>query len=162
MFVCVDAQRHRQQFFSHAGTESALPGYYQYFSGNKLSCSRTQNGGCRYRTPDLSLRSQRLYHSATALPRTAGKLSFVTDAAPGSILSVRMCQGSDHSSNVGGLHWYLWIPFNSASHHALSEFNPLLCSGLFAVFIGLNYHEDNPNKKRYDTRCHINRLEPFE
>ena len=116
------------------------------FGGVNVSCSRTQNGGCRYRTPDLSLRSRRLYHSATALPRRTGKLSFVTDAAQGSILSVRMWQGSDHSSNVGGLLRYLWVTFNSASHHTLSEFNPLLSSGLFAVFIGLNYHEDNPNK----------------
>ena len=33
-----------------------------------MSCSRTQHGGGRYRTPDLSLRSPTLYHWATALP----------------------------------------------------------------------------------------------
>ena len=33
-----------------------------------MSCSRTQHGGGRSRTPDLSLRSQTLYHWATALP----------------------------------------------------------------------------------------------
>ena len=34
-----------------------------------MSCSRTQHGGGRSRTPDLSLRSPTLYHWATALPR---------------------------------------------------------------------------------------------
>ena len=34
-----------------------------------MSCSRTQHGGGRFRTPDLSLRSPTLYHWATALPR---------------------------------------------------------------------------------------------
>ena len=33
--------------FSHVGTELPLPGYYQYFSGSKVSCSRTQHGGGR-------------------------------------------------------------------------------------------------------------------
>ena len=33
-----------------------------------MSCSRTQHGGGRSRTPDLSLRSPTLYHWATALP----------------------------------------------------------------------------------------------
>ena len=33
-----------------------------------MSCSRTQHGGSRSRTPDLSLRSPTLYHLATALP----------------------------------------------------------------------------------------------
>ena len=37
-------------------------------SGSKVSCSRTQHGGGRFRTPDLSLRSPTLYHWATALP----------------------------------------------------------------------------------------------
>ena len=34
-----------------------------------MSCSRTQHGGGRSRTPDLSLRSPTLYHWATALPK---------------------------------------------------------------------------------------------
>ena len=33
-----------------------------------MSCSRTQHGGGRFRTPDLSLRSPTPYHWATALP----------------------------------------------------------------------------------------------
>ena len=33
-----------------------------------MSCSRTQHGGGRFRTPDLSFRSPTLYHWATALP----------------------------------------------------------------------------------------------
>ena len=33
-----------------------------------MSCSRTQHGGGRLRTPDLSLRSRTLYHWATTLP----------------------------------------------------------------------------------------------
>ena len=39
-----------------------------------MSCSRTQHGGGRSRTPDLSLRSPTLYHWATALPHTWRKL----------------------------------------------------------------------------------------
>ena len=35
MFVCVDAQRPNQQFFSHVGTEPPPPGYNQHFSGSK-------------------------------------------------------------------------------------------------------------------------------
>ena len=38
-----------------------------------MSCSRTQHGGGRSRTPDLSLRSPILYHWATALPWTCMK-----------------------------------------------------------------------------------------
>ena len=40
-------------------------------SGSKVSCSRTQHGGGRFRTPDLSLRSPTLYHWATALPQSS-------------------------------------------------------------------------------------------
>ena len=36
-----------------------------------MSCSRTQHGGGRSRTPDLSLRSPTLYHWATALPQVS-------------------------------------------------------------------------------------------
>ena len=37
-------------------------------SGSKVSCSRTQQGGVRFRNPDLSLRSPMLYHCITAHP----------------------------------------------------------------------------------------------
>ena len=33
--VWVEALRPGQQFFSHVGTEPPLPGYYQYFLGDK-------------------------------------------------------------------------------------------------------------------------------
>ena len=33
--VCVEAERSNQKIFSHVGTESPLPGYYQYFLGVK-------------------------------------------------------------------------------------------------------------------------------
>ena len=75
LFVCVDAYCPSQEFFSHIGTVPPLPGYYQYFLGSKSVfaqghntaeemslCSRTQHGGGKYQTPDLLLRSQRLYH----------------------------------------------------------------------------------------------------
>ena len=39
-----------------------------------MSCSRTQHGGGRYRTPGLSLRSPTLYHWATAPPKTLIRL----------------------------------------------------------------------------------------
>ena len=35
LFVCVEALRPSQQFFSHVVTEPLLPGYYQYFLGVK-------------------------------------------------------------------------------------------------------------------------------
>ena len=38
-----------KQFFSHVGMEPSLPGYYQYFWGVNMSCSRTQHGD-----PELS------------------------------------------------------------------------------------------------------------
>ena len=41
-----------------------------------MSCSRTQHGGGRSRTPDLSLRSPTLYHWATALPLPCFALKF--------------------------------------------------------------------------------------
>ena len=37
-------ERHGKQFFSHGDTELPLSGYYQYFWGVNLSCSRTQQG----------------------------------------------------------------------------------------------------------------------
>ena len=40
-----------------------------------MSCSRTQHGGGRSRTPDLSLRSPTLYHWATALPSSTIKFT---------------------------------------------------------------------------------------
>ena len=43
-------------------------GNFGVLSECKVSCSRTQHGGGRFRTPDLSLRSPILYHWATALP----------------------------------------------------------------------------------------------
>ena len=46
LFSCrfVFAERPSKQFFSHVGTEPALPGYYQYFLGVNVSCSGTQHG----------------------------------------------------------------------------------------------------------------------
>ena len=35
VFVCVEALRPTQQFFSHVGAEPPHPGYYQYFRGVK-------------------------------------------------------------------------------------------------------------------------------
>ena len=47
-------------FFSHVGTELTLPGYYQYFWGVNMSCSRTQHGDpSSAGTPDLWIRSPR-------------------------------------------------------------------------------------------------------
>ena len=69
LFVRVEALRPSQQFFSHVETEPLLPGYYQYFLGGNVSCSRIQHVDLSEdRTPDLSLRSATLYHKATAPP----------------------------------------------------------------------------------------------
>ena len=51
-----------------SGRSHRFLGNKPVLSGSKVSCSRTQHGGGRYRTPDLSLRSPTLYHWATALP----------------------------------------------------------------------------------------------
>ena len=40
----IDFERPGKQFFSHVGTEPPLPGYYQYFWGVNVHCSRTQHG----------------------------------------------------------------------------------------------------------------------
>ena len=40
----IDSERPGKQFFSHVGTEPPLPGYYQYFWGVNMPCSRTQHG----------------------------------------------------------------------------------------------------------------------
>ena len=51
-----------------SGRSHRFLGNKPVLSGSKVSCSRTQHGGGRSRTPDLSLRSPTLYHWATALP----------------------------------------------------------------------------------------------
>ena len=69
-FVCLcwglTSQSTIFQSYRDGGTASWV--INQYFRGGKVSCSRTQHGGGRFRTPDLSLRSPTLYHWATALP----------------------------------------------------------------------------------------------
>ena len=40
----IDSSRPGKQFFSHVGTEPLLPGYYQYFWGVNVPCSRTRHG----------------------------------------------------------------------------------------------------------------------
>ena len=63
VFVLVEVLRPSQQVFSHVGKEPLLPGYYQYFCGVNVSCSRIQNcDPTEDRTPDLSLWSPTLYH----------------------------------------------------------------------------------------------------
>ena len=44
-----------------SGRSHRFLGNEPVLSGSKVSCSRTQHGGGRYRTPDLSLRSPTLY-----------------------------------------------------------------------------------------------------
>ena len=39
----VKAYRPSKQLFSHVGTEPSLPGYYQYFSGNKCVFAQGHN-----------------------------------------------------------------------------------------------------------------------
>ena len=45
-----------------SGRSHRFLGNYPVLSGSKVSCSRTQHDGGRFRTPDLSLRSPTLYH----------------------------------------------------------------------------------------------------
>ena len=65
-----------------------------------MSCSRTQHGDGRSRTPDLSLRSPTLYHWATALP-----LSMSNDKFSHTL----MINGTTFNSNMGRVKriWYL-------------------------------------------------------
>ena len=43
VFVLILVQRPGKQFFSHVETEPPIPGYYQYFWGVNVSCSRKQH-----------------------------------------------------------------------------------------------------------------------
>ena len=56
--------------FSHVGTEPPLPGYYQYFQGLNVPCSKTQHGltreGLAPRTSESRVRG--IIHRATAIP----------------------------------------------------------------------------------------------
>ena len=42
-FVLILVLRPGKQFFSHVETEPPIPGYYQYFWGVNVSCSRRQH-----------------------------------------------------------------------------------------------------------------------
>ena len=61
-----------KQFFSHVGTEPPLPGYYQYFWGVNLPCSRSQHCLIRVRLepPTSGSGVQGINHQATALPHS--------------------------------------------------------------------------------------------
>ena len=58
------------QFFSHVGTEPPLSGYYPYFWGANVPCSRTQHGfkqvGLEPPTSGSGVRD--INHQATVLP----------------------------------------------------------------------------------------------
>ena len=74
VLVWFDAKRPGKQLFSQVGTEPPLPGYYQYFLGVNMSCSRTQHGDPIWaRTPDLWIRNSRCLppgHRAPSLNNT--------------------------------------------------------------------------------------------
>ena len=42
-FVLIVVERPGKQFFSHVETEPPIPGFYQYFWGVNVSCSRKQH-----------------------------------------------------------------------------------------------------------------------
>ena len=45
LFDCfISVLRPGKKFFCHVGTKPPLPGYYQYFWGENISCSRKQHG----------------------------------------------------------------------------------------------------------------------
>ena len=72
-----------------------------------MSCSRTQHGGGRSRTPDLSLRSPTLYHWATALPlqlqRPARGLKFGFRKLRYYSIQAANNKGADQTAWMGGL-----------------------------------------------------------
>ena len=65
-----DFQPPGKQFFIHVGTEPPLPGYYQYFRGVNVPCSRTQHGLTRVglESPTSGSGVRGINHQATALP----------------------------------------------------------------------------------------------
>ena len=67
----IDSLRPGKQFFSHVGTEPPLPGYYQYFWGVNVPCSRTQHGLTRVglEPPTFGSGVRGINHQATALPK---------------------------------------------------------------------------------------------
>ena len=67
LFVCFEALRTSQQFFSHVGTEPIIPGcyMYQYFRGVNVSCSRIQHGDRGDRSPVSGIGEQCRPRSAT-------------------------------------------------------------------------------------------------
>ena len=65
LFVCLFVLRFNvpvNNFSVMSGRSHRFLGNLPVLSGSKVSCSRTQHGGGRFRTPDLSLRSPTLYH----------------------------------------------------------------------------------------------------
>ena len=92
-------------------------------SESKVSCSRTQHGGGGFRTPDLSLRSQTLYHWPTMLPRSVMSIGTMTITEFKSVLQIKytshrmvrwgMCF---HSSVHTRIHWESAILLSSVSH----------------------------------------------
>ena len=69
-FVCLLVLRLNvpvNNFSVMSGQSHQFLGNKPVLSGSKVSCSRTQHSGGRFRTPDLSLQSPTLDHWATAL-----------------------------------------------------------------------------------------------
>ena len=67
--VWFDAYHPGKQFFSHVGTEPPRTGYYQYFLGVNMSCSRTQHGDpSGAQPPTYGSRIRGVDHQATAPP----------------------------------------------------------------------------------------------
>ena len=67
----IDSLRSGKQFFSHVGTEPPLPGYYQYFWGENVPCSRTQHNLTRVglEPPASGSGVRGINHQATSLPQ---------------------------------------------------------------------------------------------
>ena len=95
-----------------------------------MSCSRTQHGGGRSRTPDLSLRSPTLYHWATALPYTMyGGKGGGCGGGEG-----RVCACWFHSENlVSNIFSYHW--------HIISQTPPLANQTLKICISGLRWFD---------------------
>ena len=64
LFVCVEAQRPSQQFFSHVGTEPPFPVYYLCFQGVKCLAQghNTAEVGFEPPTSCSGVRRPTLYH----------------------------------------------------------------------------------------------------
>ena len=103
-----------------------------------MSCSRTQHGGGRSRTPDLSLRSPTLYHWATALPMALRVYIFENSRMSHlHILACASMQSQEHLSV-----WHLIVFFKVGGMVILLPHGSCILAPVDLFFFFLNRKKD--------------------